>query len=83
MWSKLPILCVCQLTCTALALAMAGQSLGQSFNTITEAPSVHDNQTQPSNAWALYKKLSLSRVQASPSAYDIRDDLFRRAQCAL
>jgi hypothetical protein len=83
MWSKRRILCVCPLTCTALALATAGQSLGQSFNKVTEAPSVHNNQTQPSSAWALCKKLSLTRVQANPSAYDIRDDLFRRSQCAL
>ena len=45
-------------------------------------PSDHDNPIPPSNAWALYKKLCLRRVQANPSAYKLRDDPYRRPWCA-
>jgi CxxC motif-containing protein (DUF1111 family) len=44
MWSKKAILYVCLLTGLAIALAMAGQSSGQSSTTATEAPSGYDNQ---------------------------------------
>jgi hypothetical protein len=83
MWLEKVTLHVCLLVGLTIALAMASQSAGQNSSTATEAPSGYDNQTQPSNAWALYKKLSLRRVQGNPSAYRIQDDLFRRSQCAL
>ena len=83
MWSKKVTLHVCLLAGLTIVLAMAGQSAGQNSSTATEASSDCDNQSQPSNAWALYKKLSLSRVQANPSAYNIRDVLYRRSRCAL
>jgi hypothetical protein len=83
MWSKRTILYVCLFTSTALALAMAGRLAGQSSSTATEAPSYHDNQAQPSNAWALYKKLSLRKAKSNPSAYNVRGDPCRRSLCAL
>ncbi len=83
MWSKKVTLQGCLLAGLTMALGMASQSAGQNSSTATEASSGCDNQTQPSNAWALYKKLSLSRVQANPSVYNIRDVLYRRSRCAL
>jgi hypothetical protein len=83
MWSKGPILDVYLFTSTELALAMAGQLAGQSSSPATEAPSDHDHQAQSSNAWALYKKLSLRQAQANPSTYNVRDDPCRRSLCAL
>jgi hypothetical protein len=44
MWAKKAILYVCLLTGVAMALALAGQSSGQSSSTATEAPSGYDNQ---------------------------------------
>ncbi len=44
MWAKKAILYVCLLTGVAMALALAGQSSGQSSTTATEAPSGYDNQ---------------------------------------
>jgi hypothetical protein len=83
MWSKRVTLHGCLLAGLTVALATASQYAGQNSSTATEAPSGCDNQTQPSNAWTLYKKLSLSRVQANPSVYNIRDVLYRRSRCAL
>ena len=83
MWSKKVTLHVCLLAGMTFALAMASQSAGQTSGTATEASSGCANQTQPSNVWALYKKFSLSRVQANPSVHNIRDVLYRRSRCAL
>jgi hypothetical protein len=83
MWSKRPIFCLCLLTSAALAPALPGQSSGRSYNTVTEASSVHDHQTQSSNAWPLYNKLSVGQVQANPNTYNVQDDPFRRSLCAL
>ena len=83
MWSKRVMLYVCLLAGLIIALAMASQSAGQNSSTASEASSGCDNQAQPSNAWALYKKLSLRGVQANPSVYNLRDVLYRRSRCAL
>lgn len=82
MWSKGLILYVCPLTGTALALAMAGQSSREKSNLATEAPSNHDSQTKPSNAWAVYKKLPLRQAQANPDAYIVQVDPCGRFACA-
>jgi len=79
MWSKRPILCVCLLSSTALALAMAGQS----YSPATKAPSDQDNQRQPCKAWELCKKLSLKQVQANPIANNAQNGAPRRSLCAL
>ncbi len=79
MWSKRPILCVCLLSSTALALAMAGQSYGPG----AKAPSDQDNQRQPCKAWELCKKLSLKQVQANPIANNAQNGAPRRSLCAL
>jgi len=83
MWSKRVMLYVCLLAGLIIALAMASQSAGQNSSTASEASSGCDNQAQPSNAWALYKKLSLRGVQANPSVYNLGDVLYRRSRCAL
>jgi len=46
-------------------------------------PADHDNQIQPSSAWALFQELSVRHVQANPISSNIRNDLFRRSTCAL
>jgi hypothetical protein len=74
---------VCLLAAVGLALDMAGPSEGQSSGTATEAPSDCGNNPQPSNAWVLYRKLSLRQISAIPSAYDVLDGPCRRFLCAL
>jgi hypothetical protein len=83
MWSKKATLHVCLLVGLTIALAMASQSAGQNSSTATEAPSGYDNQSKPSNAWALSKMLSLRQVQANPNTYNVQDDPCRRSLCAL
>ena len=83
MWSKRVMLCVCLLAGLTIALAMASQSTGQNSSTATEASSGRDNQTQPSNTWALSKMLSLRQVQANPNTCNVQDDPCRRSLCAL
>ena len=77
MWSKLPILCVCQLSSTALAVA------GQSSTFTTETPSDQDDQPQPSKAWELCKRLSLKRVQTNSTANNAQNGHRRSSLCAL
>ena len=59
--------------------SMAGQSSGQNSSTDTEASSGYNNQTEPSNAGARYKELSLRLIQANPNACNVQDDLRRRS----
>ena len=75
MWSKQPILCVCLLASTALAVA------GQSSSFATETPSDQDN--QPSKAWELCKRLSLKRVQTNSTANNAQNGHRRSSLCAL
>jgi hypothetical protein len=77
------MLYVYSLISAALAPAMAGQLADQNSGIATEAPSHHDNQARPSNAWALHQKLFLRHVQVDPSAYKVQNNPRRRSLCAL
>jgi hypothetical protein len=83
MRSKRPILYVCLLIITALALAMAGQLAGQSSSIATAVLLDHDGQTRPSNAQVPFNKLSQLEVHANPCARGIGGDPSRRPLCAL
>jgi len=79
MWSKRPILCVCLLSSTALALAMAGQS----YSPATKAPFGPGQSTSTVQGLGTLQKALTEQVQANPIANNAQNGAPRRSLCAL